>query len=376
MMQANPGLRAWARTVGKLLFIACVNLLLIAAGLIFAEGLASVLYVSKDFRAPLAERLHTRYDALLGWVNEPSLYRPNMYGKGIWFRTNQQGFRNDRDFARAIPPGKTRIICSGDSFTLGYGVDNDHTWCHLLETLHTGLETVNMGQAGYGVDQSYLWYKRDGLTLDHNLHLFAFISMDFARMQRDTFVGHGKPILKPSGAGLAPANVPVPKWPSVMPWITENLGALEQLRMVQLLRKGVGGTKKPAEKPEAGDDYPVREVTARIFRDLRDTARSREASLVLIYLPFLKDLENPPSVRVLRGLIGEESTKLGIPFIDLTDAFTALPNEEYRKFFIPRGALPYPHSAGHYNDAGNRFVAEMLYARIRLIPEAAALRSR
>lgn len=375
-MQANPWRRAWGRTARNLLFIVFVNLLIIAAGLIFVEGLASVLYVSKDLRAPLAERLHTRYDAVLGWVNEPNLYRPNMYGKGVWFRTNQQGFRNDRDFARAIPPGKTRVICSGDSFTLGYGVDNDHTWCHLLETLHARLETVNMGQAGYGVDQSYLWYKRDGVTLDHNLHLFAFISMDFARMPMQTFVGHGKPILKPSGAGLATTNVPVPKWPSVMPWITENLGALEQVRLVQFLRYSVGGTKNSAEKPTAGDDYPLREVTSRIFRDLRDTARSREACLVLVYLPFLKDLEEPLRATALRALVSEESSKLEIPLIDLTDAFAALPKAEYRTFFIPRGALSYPHSAGHYNEAGNRFVAETLYARLRLIPEAAALVSR
>jgi hypothetical protein len=294
-----------------------------------------------------------------------------MYGKGVWFRSNHQGFRNDRDFARAIAPGKTRIICSGDSFTLGYGVDNDHTWCRLLETIDPRLETVNMGQGGYGVDQSYLWYKRDGLKLDHNLHLLAFTTVDFYRMREATLLGYGKPILKPSGAGLATVNVPVPKRPAVMPWITENLEVLDQLRLVELLRQVLGGKKKSAEKLDAGGDYPIREVTSRIFRDLRDTARARKAALVLVYLPFLKDFEHPVAVQALREFIAGESSRQEIPFIDLTVAFAALPKEEYTKLFIPRGALSSPHSAGHYNNEGNRFVAENLYARLSSIPNTA-----
>ena len=51
-----------------------------------------------------------------------------------------------------MPPGKTRIICSGDSFTLGFGVDNEHTWPQQLAARNANLETVNMGQGGYGAD--------------------------------------------------------------------------------------------------------------------------------------------------------------------------------------------------------------------------------
>jgi GDSL-like Lipase/Acylhydrolase family len=343
-----------------------------AAGLISLEGLASIVYLSREVRRPIAERVHTRYDELLGWVNEPNLNVPDMYGKGVWFRTNNQGFRNDRDFAQAIAPGRRRIICSGDSFTLGYGVDNDHTWCRLLETIDSRLETVNMGQGGYGVDQSYLWYKRDGLKLDHDLHLLAFTSVDFNRMQTVTLLGYGKPILKLSGAGLVTDNLPVPRRSTVTPWITENLELLDQLRVVQLVRAVRGGKETSAESPEAGE-YPLREVTARLFRDLHDTARSRGATFVLVYLPFLKDFEHPAGVETLRAWISEEASRQGIAFIDLTGEFAALPKEDYTKFFIPRGALAYPHSAGHYNDAGNRFVAEKIYARLGSISETGAL---
>src|SRR5271157_4803646 len=117
--------------------------------------------------------------------------------------------RNNADFATKVPPGKTRIVCSGDSFTLGNGVDNDHTWPQLLASRAKNLETVNMGQGGYGADQAYLWYKRDGVPLDHNIQIFALISPDFYRMQHSSFNGYGKPMLTVENERLVTTNVPV-----------------------------------------------------------------------------------------------------------------------------------------------------------------------
>jgi hypothetical protein len=92
---------------------------------------------------------------------------------------------------------------------LGFGVDDDHSWCKLLESLDQRLETVNMGQAGYGVDQAYLWYKRDAGTIRHHVHLFAPIVDDFRRMESGTFFGgYSKPFLEEGS--LVVKNVPVP----------------------------------------------------------------------------------------------------------------------------------------------------------------------
>lgn len=58
--------------------------------------------------------------------------------------------RGDRD----VPPGRYASSARGGSFTLGYGVGDADTWCALLQTIDPRLETVNMGQAGYGLDQA------------------------------------------------------------------------------------------------------------------------------------------------------------------------------------------------------------------------------
>src|SRR5207237_1214574 len=119
------------------------------------------------------EQMHTTYDAELGWAHRRSVSVPDLYGSGVFLKTNSQGFRGDHEIAAEEPKDRVRVICSGDSFTLGYGVDDDHAWCAQLMAMDSRLETVNMGQGGYGVDQAYLWYVRDGRALEHTVQIFA-----------------------------------------------------------------------------------------------------------------------------------------------------------------------------------------------------------
>jgi hypothetical protein len=151
--------------------------------------------------------------------------------------TNSQGFPN-QDFTKTVP-SKVRIMCSGDSFTFAYSVDNDHTWCQLLEVLDPHLQTINLAESGYGLDQMYLRYRRDGVFLEHDVLISAFISDDLRRMQLKKFSGFGKPILQIRNGKLVPGNVPVPTiflFPLVEPCILQlsaegvSLGALHSTR--------------------------------------------------------------------------------------------------------------------------------------------------
>jgi hypothetical protein len=205
--------------LGKFLLGNIAVFLLLA---VLIEGASSLLlFAGRALRVrPIAERRHTIYDPELGWVNEANRRIPNMYGPGIYLTTNSQGFRGDRDFGEAVPLGKHRIICSGDSVTFGYGVDDDHTWCQLLTAMDSRLETVNMAQGGYGVDQAYLWYKRDGGRLRHDILILAPIKDDFLRMQFNSFRGYGKPLLVLKDGALQVSNVPVPRRAYYVPWRT------------------------------------------------------------------------------------------------------------------------------------------------------------
>ena len=130
---------------------------LVTVLLVLFEGFASTLRVAREIATtkPVAERRYTTYDPDLGWVSVPNTFIPDMYGAGRALRINAQGFRGNEPVTRWVPPGKVRVICSGDSFTFGYGVDNDHGWCQQLAALDARMQTVNMGQSGYGVDASH-----------------------------------------------------------------------------------------------------------------------------------------------------------------------------------------------------------------------------
>jgi len=143
-------------------------------GLLMIEGASRVALVAIERGEGLTERKHTRYDAELGWVSVPSTTVKDLYGPGRTLTVNAQGFRGKREYAKTPPPGVTRILCSGDSFTLGWGVDDGDAWSALLQQ-RPGLEVVNMGQGGYGIDQSYLWWRRDGGSISYDVHLLAVI---------------------------------------------------------------------------------------------------------------------------------------------------------------------------------------------------------
>lgn len=340
--------------------------------LILLEGAASiaafVLALPDALERPIAERLHTQYDPELGWVHEPGLHLEDFYGPARNLTVSAQGFRGAAVLAPEPPPGRLRTVCSGDSFTLGYGVDDRDTWCARLEALEPQLETVNMGQGGYGIDQSYLWFRRDGLALDPDLHLFAFIREDFGRMQSAEFLDYGKPVLRVAEGGeLEVRNVPVPRSAYRMPWLVQNAELIERLRIVQLARPIVRTLL-----PEQSDKLTMAQLaglTLRVFEELQALHREDDSTLVLVYLPTREDYRNPRDL--WRRRIRAEARQRGLHFVDLVESLKQLSRREVAELYIPDGFIDFPGADGHFNEAGNAWVAREILEALRAIPEVA-----
>lgn len=332
------------------------------------EGLSSTVIFAHDivFRPNrgLRSRVHVQYDTLLGWVNIPNLHLPDMYGPGVFFRTNAQSFRNDHDFSVGVPTGKRRVICSGDSFTLGIGVDNAHTWCELLATKDPRLETANLGNAGYGVDQSYLLYKREGAPLDHDLQIFAVIPSDFLRIASSQFVGYGKPVLRVRNADLVTDNVPVPRYPRIVPWFIYNTATFQGLRAVQLGERIVGKAGAAAGRGlvQALSDRQTQEVALTIFEDLARINRVKGSTIVFVLLE--ESITGTAQAEGWRQFLERELGQRRLPFVDLLSGFRRLPYEDLQAMYRP--------GWGHYSIRGNQYVADQLYERLLTLPEVAA----
>lgn len=342
-------------------------LLAMLLGAIVVEGGASLIILGYELlfdRNPgLRSRRHVQYDPTLGWINSPGLELPDFYGPGASLVINEQSFRHRGRVPAEIPPGKMRILCAGDSFTLAIGVGDDRTWCRLLETADARLETVNLGEAGYGLDQIYLKYEERGLALQHDVLLFAFIQDDFARMRTTRFLLYQKPMLIADERGLRRVNVPVPQTSRLALWLRRNDDIVGGLRVVDLGRRiagrfgGTGGSHMKLTEEQA------RAVIEALLDRIRQGCRERGCLPLFVYLK--QDLKHNPDVERWRRFMAEQLDRRGMEFIDLAREMDELPREEQKLLFDAEW--------GHYSEKGNAHVQQAIYRRLMQHP---AIRAR
>lgn len=345
--------------------------LVLACGIVFVivEGLSSTAISGYQMlsNSPLSTLF--RYDETLGWIGIPNTYVPDAYGPGKYVRTNSRGFRDDDEIAVRVPRGKLRIVCSGDSFTYGQGVANNQTWCHRFSELDDRYETANLGQSGYGVDQFYLRYMRDGVNLEHSIHVFAFVAGDLTRMG---YMGHngkfGKPVLKVDQDEIVADNIPVPRfrwWASRMVKRADfRFVDLSQRVFRRLSNRKAASAKAAKAKAKAAEG--IKPVASKVFETIQQISAEKNIIPLFVYLPTEADLKKDTQ---WRHWVAATMNTLALPFVDLTPALRGLPPHRVSAFFIPR-SMP---GGGHYTEAGNEWVAELLHSHLTRMPQVQTL---
>jgi hypothetical protein len=364
-------MREHIRRVGRLTGILLVNVALLVALLVVIEGLSSYAFFLRDLIPRLRESdlSHTEYDAEIGWVGLPNVDIEDMYGPGAHLRTNQRGFRNAEDFPPKRDSDMRRIVCAGDSVTFGEHVGNDQTFCSVLAELDPKLETINMGQVGYGVDQAYLWYKRDADELDVDVSILAFITHDFMRMQYDKFMGIPRPTMVLQDGKPVITNTPISESTYAMPiWLAETLNSADDLSTLKLATKVRDRLNlAPREVPGAWDARGAEEVEAVVggmFEDLRDYDSARSRTTVLVYFPSVEELQQPNAeLGYWMSVVESNAQRLDIPFIDFVSVFRELPAAEATSLFV---------DGYHFSEKGNALVARELLEYLRSDPRTAA----
>lgn len=225
-----------------------------------------------------------------------------------------------------------------------------------------------MGQGGYGVDQVYLWFKRDSGKLEHDVHLLAFITTDFFRMQASKFAGYGKPVIKIEEGKLVVRNVPVPMASYGFTWLLARRHHFDRLRTSEFLRRALRSDRASrsdtTNRTFKDKNEETRNVLVKIFEELKYLNEKHSSKLILVYLPHPSDLlDNGPAEWI--QFVERTSRALDIPLIDLLSHFRSLPYEDTVNLFIPKAELNYPGAAGHLNDQGNEVVARMIYKELK-----------
>ena len=320
---------------------------------------------------------YAQQDSLLGWVSKPGVSVPNIYGPGVDLHLDAQGFRvgGKRDSRAGSGP---RAVCSGDSFTLGVGVADDRTWCAMLESVAPGLTTVNMGQNAYGADQVYLWYKRDGAKLAHDVQLFAYITDDFRRMRYTTAYGSAKPRLEIRNDSLVTTNTPVPPYTANRRRYWVRMVVRNELRLTRLadwvrdsLFRGQGTQPGGTSGDWTAEDSLTWMTMRRVVDDLVQINQAKGSTLVLVHLPVFQEYwtgeADPWRERMRAAAAGGTFV-----FVDLVEALRRLPADSAHQMFIGFDLPGYTSGFGHFSIAGNTWVAEQLHRRLLEIPSFAA----
>lgn len=331
--------------------------------LIFLEGLLSVVWVAIDVSSVLSsgprvevlrEEYHCEYDQELGWVNKPDTAIQDFYGEGRSITINSQGVRGLSDFPQEKPASVFRTICLGDSFTLGYGVDDADTFPHQLQRLAgDGHEVVNMGQGGYSVGQCYLWLKRLGPDLNPDLVVCVFIVEDFRRLliQR-TANGFATPQFSVENSQLTVSGIPV------APKLSKGTLLLNRGEVSSALRKNSALARTLGQlvpQPAQPSDEEAIFVGLHVLKETAQLCHELSCPMHLVLTPTLPELFDAAAIsryEAVSRVLQEFSEQESIPYSDLHEAFRR--EEQPSRFFLDEAFF-------HYSPSGNAIVARELH---------------
>ena len=122
-------------------------------------------------------------DSLIGHVLIPNAYAVNKSPEyNVEYRTNAAGMRDRTLHEIPKPPGLTRILLLGDSFTFCVGTDYEHGWPVIFERrlLADGFAVgvVKTGVAGYDTRSELLYLKRLFPVYQPDIVVFVFLPND------------------------------------------------------------------------------------------------------------------------------------------------------------------------------------------------------
>lgn len=351
------------------------NLLLLIPVLALILGLSEVALHAINKRSPkltrpaewalIPEQRWIEYHPILGWFhekNKTAILRKSNYE--VTLRTNSMGIRGTKEYALDKPHDKQRMVALGDSFTFGFGVNDDETFPAQLEKANPSLEVLNFGISGYGIDQIHLLLKEKIFDWNPDVILLTIYPEDFWRATRAfSDGGYGKPyfVLNANGR-LHLMHVPVPtnrdfktpQFPEILQptWMGRILNSSE---IVRLLRKSWTYVKKKTgwEDPDTTPEWILGRA---ILRQLIAEIRERKIRLILMIAPPHRWVQG--TVEPIRDSLLRFSSRENVEMIDLSPLFkeaSKASSTDY--YYIPEDQ--------HWTSAGNRLVAERILSYLK-----------
>jgi hypothetical protein len=202
---------------------------------------------------------------------------------------------------------------------------------------------------------------RDGVQLQHDVLIFAFVTLDFDRMDSSRFEGYPKPRLSIRNGQIIQRNVPLPRPGLIAKYLPRYRSAITKLSVVELMRMFLHRTEDNGSKIES----EMKELTLSIIRTLN---KKSDRTVLLVHLPTPWDYKDSQHSDLWRNFLHFHAKKNGWNYIDLIEDFRNLNAESIPELFIQKDLPGLEGSAGHYTEKGNQYIADLLIKKIASIP--------
>lgn len=329
---------------------------------------------------------YLRFNQELGWVTgRNALAR---VGKAT-YQSNAAGQRAKREYTLAPQPGVLRLAAFGDSFTHCDEVDLSDCWTTRLEEGWPDTEVVNFGVPGYGPDQAWLRYQREGQAYQPCAVLIGYFVENINRTvnrfrpfyEPDDGIPLSKPRFVSDGEGLSLLPNPTTEVDQLLDpeWIETTLGPDDDWYfpgvfaptplgdLFDLARVARSAAYRQSRRAILRGDsrYPLYfenheavEVVERLLLGFaRDVERSGATPVVLFFggrrdsAEAAEETAAPPYLPLVKRLADD-----GIATVDLGE--TVIPSVRRR------GTDVLFAEGGHYSTQGNRLLASTLVERL------------
>lgn len=346
--------------------------LMILLGILFALVLAEVALRAFSFsnRFVLLERLEQQ------WESDDELLlhlKPNLDLDIIGHPDFSYTVKTNADGLRDEPfEGTFDIAAIGDSFTFGYGVEQEESWPTRLEAI-SGARVANLGYAGWNSLLYPVTIRRYAIPLQSRIWLWAFVSNDLVEsVNAETFLASGEEDYK--------------EWAEANRMLVTHLPFPYNLRTVQMLtalirpelfqmtnsdgqvfdngeirfRFGADTNMIDLSSPEVRRGWQLSEAA---LLEAQELAARHDASLVVIYVPsrehvywpYIKDMMPDVYIQQLEEL---EARLSGFCKAHDIHYLSLLPGLQSRAL---EGVMLYFPSDGHWNPSGQEMAAQLIY---------------
>lgn len=289
---------------------------------------------------PLGRQI--RHDPVLGHAFEANINRRIPHEHGAYFSvTNAQGFREDHDL-NEIPQG-FHVMCYGDSYTAGDGVNNDQRFTSMLAS-QLGVTVSNVAVPGHGPDQNVLQLERVPLRRP-DLILWCIAVHTIERIQsgkrittdregRLWQIGRPHFVLRADGAlelcgvpvavqGEELVEKPFPQIQSPAAAAVTEVVAKLRSRLARTLGPYMKAAPDPGYAKAASSEWRLLAALIRRFH-----ASAGDVPVVIVPLPSARYITENHEAHFQQRFAEIESTQSGLIVLDVLNGMRAAPRKD------------------------------------------------